>query len=234
MFSDSRSEPWSELDRPDRAGQGFLVKRFGGDPAGPSVILSVQPEGFENPAHFHDGAQFQVMLEGSAAFPAHELTPLSVHFSDSCVPYGPFRVGADFVLGVFRQRPAKQYYMSDRGSRRLRNPYGREVYASWSSSAQEGRDNLSADWALMEGAPHDPRASVRRCAPGEEVEREPAAAGEFLVVVDGSVLLEGEAHRPYSTRYHEGREAPRRAVAGPEGALLLFLTFPDDDLGRHE
>jgi hypothetical protein len=236
---------WGDSRRPERIGKGFLLRTFGDAPGRPSYTLSTQPEGFVNPAHFHNKPQFQVIWGGSVKFPTHELRPIAVHYSDASFPYGPFTVGADLLLGVYRPRIANQIYMSDRVGRRQRNPYGREFYGAGSEREFFGQSD-DEGWEpfgdarrlrLINSEECGPGAELVRFAPAAVVDRPPAPYGEFQVVAEGSADVDGRSLARYSARWIRGERAPSRMLAGPDGLTLLTLTydaaadpFYDDDL----
>jgi hypothetical protein len=190
------------------------------------------PEGYRYAPHFHDQPQFQVLLQGKVDFPTHKLDPISVHYSDPFTPYGPFLVGPEMKLGIFRPCRAQITYMSDREARKG-NPRGRELYgmareASWTAAdvAQPGQETKTLITA--EGN-RGPGAELRRCAPNMAITLPPAEYGAFHVIVEGSASIDGTALTAHSTRYAIGSEAPRPIVAGPEGATILVLTFGSVD-----
>jgi hypothetical protein len=228
---DQADYPWGDSRRPERIGKGFLLRVFGDGPGRPSYTLSTQPEGFVNPAHFHNKPQFQVIWGGSVRFPTHELRPIAVHYSDASLPYGPFTVGADFVLGVYRPRMANQIYMSDREGRRQRNPYGREFYGSERDLDPEAD---SSGWEqfgyarrlrLINSDDCGPGAELVRYPAGAAVERAPAPHGEFQVVADGTADVDGRSLAKFSARWVRGGRPSSPIVAGSGGLTLLALTY---------
>lgn len=228
IITDPGDSAWEETDRPERVGQGFRLKRLAdGRDGGPYVILGIQPENFVNPAHFHNMPQFQVLLEGTVAFPAHELAAPAVHYSDRNSPYGPFRPGKGFVIGVFRNGPANQIYMSDREGRKQRVP-GRELFGTatgleWTPA--EGQAGLEQKVLIPPAGPDGPAASLLRCQPGAEVPPASSPNGRYEVVLEGALHSDGTELRPYSTRYALGADVPPPLRAGPQGATVLLLTF---------
>jgi quercetin dioxygenase-like cupin family protein len=223
---------WEGTDRPERVGQGFRLKRLAnGRDGGPYVIFGIQPENFVNPAHFHDMPQFQVLLEGTVKFPIHQLSAPAVHYSDRNSPYGPFVPGRGFVIGVFRNGPAEQIYMSDREGRKRRVPgrehYGQSADLEW--SLVPGHPDLEQQVLIDPAEPgvdgEGPQAVLIRLRPGAQLPPRPAPHGRFEVVLDGTLLApEGELSA-YSSRYTLGPTPPKPIAAGPAGATVLTLRF---------
>jgi hypothetical protein len=226
---------WGDSRRPERIGKGFLLRIFGDGPGRPSYTLSTQPEGFVNPAHFHNKPQFQVIWGGSVAFPTHELRPIAVHYSDASFPYGPFVVGPEFILGVYRPRIANQIYMSDRERRRERNPYGREFYGAGDEREFFGqadddawiRDGEISRLCLIDRAECGPGAELTRYPAGAVVDRDVAPFGEFQVVADGTAQIDGRSLAKYSARWVRGGPAATTMTAGASGLMLLTMTYDE-------
>jgi hypothetical protein len=232
---DEAEYEWEDSRRPERVGKGFLIRVFGDAPGRPSYTLSTQPEGFVNPAHFHNKPQFQVIWDGSVEFPTHALAPIAVHYTDASFPYGPFNVGPDLLLGVYRPRPANQIYMSDRERRKERNPYGREFLGTGNERELYGQSDTAA-WKqaddverciLIDPAAGGPGAELSRYRPGTAIERPAAPYGEFVIVADGSAVVDGRTVGKYSARWSRGDEPSSAMVAGAAGVTLLVLTYDD-------
>jgi hypothetical protein len=230
---DQADYTWGDSRRPERIGKGFLLRVFGDAPGRPSYTLSTQPEGFVNPAHFHNKPQFQVIWNGSVRFPTHELASIAVHYTDASFPYGPFVVGSNLLLGVYRPRIANQIYMSDREGRRQRNPYGREFSGAadprqFFGQSSDGAWERAVDaqrLVLIDAGQCGPGAELVRYEPGALVHRAPAPFGEFVVVADGEAHLGAARLGRYSARWTRGDTASELLHAGPDGLTVLALTY---------
>src|SRR5215207_4440094 len=55
----------------------------------PRVFLTRRPPGDVIAPHFHEIAQYQVVVEGKGRIGKHALEPLTVHYTDAYTPYGP-------------------------------------------------------------------------------------------------------------------------------------------------
>lgn len=229
---------WVETRRKERSGRGFYVKSLvDGKDGGLRATLSIQPAGFENPAHFHTTNQFQVILEGSVQFPTHSLTAPAVHYSDHGTPYGPFVVGPDFKMAIIRTHAAEQIYMSDQEGRKRRNPYGRELFGQagdqqWASApgqpdGVEGKMLFGAHAA--DGDTPAPFAELLRCPAGIEITSRAVPHGQYLVVLDGSVAVDETELVPYSMRYAAGPGRPQPFRTGADGATVIVLAFDSDE-----
>jgi hypothetical protein len=225
-----KSVDWTVLDRDT---PGFALKRIGdGFHGRPYATIAIQPEGYENPAHFHGEAQFEVLLEGSVNFPQHPLRPIAIHYSDANSPYGPFLIGHNFKHAVVRKRATDQVYMSDREGRKRRNPYGRELFGQVQDHLWEFHEGTSEEiqrQALIHSSDHTgPRAQIFRCDPHATLTFAPPTDGAFHIVVAGSVELDGEELGRHSMRYVQGDEAPAPLVAGERGASVVEVCFGED------
>lgn len=237
---DESLHSWEQPVREDRKNRGFLVKYLAdGEDDRPYAVFGIQPEGFENPAHFHTEPQFQVLLDGTVGFPQHSLTSVAVHFSDANSPYGPFLVGPNFKLAVVRNGNAEQVYMSDREGRKRRNPYGRELYGqarddAWQMVAN-GEDGIEQQVLIDAIDGSGPGAEIVRCSAATLLHCPPAEYGAFHIVVKGSAFAGDDQIGLHSMRYVRGTDVPTPLRAGDDGMDVLALTFgpaPVEDSGR--
>jgi hypothetical protein len=226
---DETTVDWTVLERET---PGFALKRLGDGLDGrPYATIAVQPEGYENPAHFHGEAQFEVLLEGSVDFPQHPLKRIAIHYSDANSPYGPFLIGHDFKHVVVRKRATDQVYMSDREGRKRRNPYGRELFAQVQDHLWESYEGTQGTLrqALIDSSDRtSPFAQIFRCDAHAKLAFAPPTHGAFHIVVAGSVELGGEVLALHSMRYVQGDEAPTPLVAGEQGASIVEVGFGED------
>ena len=229
---DDQAAPWTETPRPERRGMGFFEKKLADGKEGrPFAVFGRQPEGFLNPAHFHTGPQFFVLLQGSADFPQHPLKPIAVHYADANTPYGPFKIGPGFMTTVVRSREAGQIYMTDAEGRKRRNPLGREFFAQ---SDMAGWEELAGDArgvqrkSLLGQDDNQPRAEIYKYPPGLAVHRGPAPFGQFHIVLEGSANVDGRPLGPYSMLFGRGDRWGTVLTAAGDGVVLLSLTFDRD------
>ena len=83
--------PWKTLPL-DGGGEAQLQLYLTGRDGGPEAIRAQISEDYTVEPHFHYAAQFQVLLEGSMAFPLVRLEAPAVHYTEHNTPYGPFTV----------------------------------------------------------------------------------------------------------------------------------------------
>jgi uncharacterized RmlC-like cupin family protein len=76
-----------------REGLNYVLMS-GGDDGNWVHVLEVPP-GYTSEAHYHDYAQFQVVIKGTVDMAGHVLTPGSLHYTDAGTPYGPFTAGPE-------------------------------------------------------------------------------------------------------------------------------------------
>jgi hypothetical protein len=228
----------------------FGMRFFGKDlshepPDGPWAKTVMFPPGFENNPHFHSAPQFQVLLEGSVAFPTHELTAPAVHYADAFSPYGPFTCGEGFKIMVVRPWLAKKYNMSNRSTRGLRDPYGRNMYAEsrelygQANDASWTRTDGTYDSQQLLGTPTDdqldgPMAELVRLDPGSSITNNALITrfGLFVIVFAGALAIAGETLEPYSAYFARGVDG-EPMVAGGDGATILRCAFEEQaDLSR--
>lgn len=219
-------------------GMHFYAKDLSPDEPddGPWSRLVTFPAGFENNPHFHSAPQFQVVVGGSVSFPTHHLTAPAVHYADAFSPYGPFTVGEDFKIMVVRPWRAKKYNMSNRETRGLRNPYGRnkygqqrELYGQLDEAAWTSDDGYKSQQLL--GTPSGdaldgPMAELVQLYPGATVTNDAVvtAHGLFVIVLQGEVTAGSQTMAPFSTYFARGAHRTPFA-ASAQGALILRLAY---------
>jgi hypothetical protein len=184
-------------------------------------------------AHMHLTSQFQLLLGGSMDFPrgVKHLEALAIHYTDHNMPYGPFAVSANHDMLVLHPKAGGIISMANLDARRQINLRGR-IFASLAADSE---------WQPLPGADHSafkllmppdfgPAAIVVR-TPGHAALAMPAAAfGRYEVVLDGSVIMDGQEIGPPGFRYVRGEKAAEPVVTGDKGASVAFLTFDRDAL----
>jgi len=179
-------------------------------------------------AHMHLTAQFQLLLSGTMDFPrgVKHLEPVSIHYTDHNMPYGPFAVAGGHDMLVLHPRAGGIISMANLDARRQINLRGR-IFAALAGEA---------DWRPMPGAGHSmykllmppdygPAAVLVR-APAHAALGMPAAPfGRYEVVLEGSVMMGGQEIGPPGFRYFRSDHAAEPLVTGTQGACVAFLTF---------
>lgn len=184
-------------------------------------------------AHMHLTSQFQLLLGGSMDFPrgVKHLEALAIHYTDHNMPYGPFAVSESHDMLVLHPKAGGIISMANFDARRRINLRGR-IFASLAAESEwqplPGAD--SSAFKLLIPPDFGPAAVVAR-APAHAALAMPAAEfGRYEVVLDGSVIMEGQEIGPPGFRYVRGEQAAEPLVTGDNGARVVFLTFDRDAL----
>jgi hypothetical protein len=167
-------------------------------------------------AHYHQADQFQVMVAGSGRLGLHDVTSGAVHFAGAWSAYGPLQAGAE-GLHYFTLRNGW-----DPGARYMAFPDNRSGLRGVARRHREvvGETEAPASDGLF--------ARRLRIAPGaSETGPDPASgAGQFWVVLSGSLAVDGEAVPAMSCVFVHPDEAPFIATAGADGLDVLAMQFP--------
>jgi len=184
-------------------------------------------------AHMHLTSQFQLLLNGAMDFPrgVKHLEALALHYTDHNMPYGPFAVSGGHDMLVLHPKAGGIISMANRDARRQINLRGR-LFASLAAQSE---------WHPLPGADHSafkflmppdlgPAAVVVK-APAHAALAMPAAEfGRYEVVLDGSVIMEGQEIGAPGFRYVHGEKEAEPLATGDNGASVAFLTFDRDAL----
>ncbi len=210
-------------------GETQLQMYLKGRDGGPEAIRAQISEDYTVEPHFHYAAQFQVLLEGSMAFPLVRLDAPAVHYTEHNTPYGPFTVSGGHDMLVLHAKPGGVAIMRDKKRRWRANVRGREL----TRCADE------VEWQPMPGCPHARRKLLipPSFGPTAELVAFPAGAeftppvpeyGRYEVVYAGSASLLGERLGPKALRFIPGGEQAAPFTAGPEGVSMIFVSFDQD------
>ena len=229
---DEQVKVWVEVALPELQGLpnevSFRKDLSEGANGSPQAYLQTLPAGYKVRPHFHTEAQFQVVLEGSISFPAHDLGAIAVHYSDRHTAYGPFVAGPDFKFAVVRPRKAGKDFMEDRQARQRRDPYGRELFGSSADLPWEpvpGSEQVTEAKVLFAtDGRQGPAAQLWKCSSNSSLVGRAAPFGEYQILVEGSAHLAGREVKRYFMRYVVG-DSPAPLICGPQGATWLILTF---------
>ena len=220
--------PWKILPL-DGGGEAQLQLYLTGRDAGPEAIRAQISEDYTVEPHFHYAAQFQVLLEGSMAFPLVRLDAPAVHYTEHNTPYGPFTVSAGHDMLVLHTRPGGLAVMRDKKRRWRANVRGREL----TRCAHE------VEWQPMPGYPHarrkllippsfGPTAELVAFPAGVEFTPPVPEYGRYEVVYAGSAALLGRRLEPKALRFIPAGEQAASFTAGPEGVSMIFVSFDQD------
>jgi rubredoxin len=196
-----------------------------------AFLLQYDPNRVTLP-HFHIEPQWQIIVEGKCTLGRHDVTAPSVHFTQPYTPYGPLVADSKTGVGVFvlfpRYQPGAQYLPQKRD--RLKQAVGRQP---WQVTRKvDFRPAVPGTVSLHElsGIRDDRGRFVTSLtmAPNTHTQApDPAGgAGQYVVVVKGSLLHEGREHKAYTIVYSEPNEAPVELHAGAEGLDAIIVSFP--------
>ena len=184
-------------------------------------------------AHMHLTSQFQLLLAGSMDFPrgVKHLEALAIHYTDHNMPYGPFAVSGGHDMLVLHPKAGGIISMANLDARRKINLRGR-ILAAMATDAEwqplPGVENTT--FKHLVHPEHGPAAVVVR-APAHAALAMPAPEfGRYEVVLEGSVIIDGQEIGPPGLRYTRGDEAAEPLITGDNGASVAFLTFDKDAL----
>ena len=184
-------------------------------------------------AHMHLTSQFQLLLHGAMDFPrgVKHLEALGLHYTDHNMPYGPFAVSEGHDMLVLHPRAGGIISMANVDARRKINLSGR-LFVSLASQSEwqpvPGAEHTAFKYLM---APDSGPAAVLVKAPPHAALTMPAAEfGRYEVVLEGSVIMEGQEIGPPGFRYIRAENAAEPLVTGDDGASVAFLTFDKDAL----
>lgn len=198
----------------------------------PQGFLVTQPPNSVTRPHFHETNQFQVFVGGSCQFGKKSANPLSVQFAGGHTPYGPISAGAQGVTYfTLRQRwdPGAKYMPAMREKLvrgRQRQRFALEVADEAAAQAMVSAGVTKRD--LITSEPDGLLACLMRLEPGATaaVPAPDQGGGQYLVVLEGSLIDQGEDMPRWSCVYLTPEEPAYEAAAGSKGLDLLVLRFP--------
>ena len=218
--------------------ESYLTKYFGAPATlgeGPQGFLveMITPEGVIRP-HFHRVDQFQVGMAGGGRMGKHPLQPVAAHYTDSFTPYGPIVAsseGITFYTLRVKSDPGAQYMPGSRDKMERRAGRGITCF----TGLTEGKPGRPVDSAVVESPlpPHQDglAAFTLRVPPGAQVEGpDPRpSGGQYYIVVNGSLLLDGEELPARSLIFVSADETAPWVGAGAAGLEALVVQFPREE-----
>ncbi|WP_428483976.1 hypothetical protein [Rhodopila sp.] len=187
--------------------------------------------------HFHQAAQYQVVVQGSGRLGLHDIASVAVHYTDAYSAYGPI-VAAEDGVAWFTLRnawdPGARYMPEHR--RQLREARAkhqhREATCGPLPPLTEAERAALADiyGVAVIAETEDGLGTWRYTVPAGRGVTGPDPAtggGQFWLVSAGSAAVGGGALLPTrSCVFVAPDDAAARLVAGPSGADLLCMQFP--------
>lgn len=198
----------------------------------PTVFLVEQAPHVSLRTHFHRQNQFQLFVRGGGRLGPHDVSALTVHYAGAYTGYGPLVAGSE-GLAYFTLRPVWEtgsLTLKDHPQEMRRGPK-RAVHSAPvrpASKAELGALPAPACQDLI--APQvDGLAAQLHSLPAGAVLQLPAGsahAGQFHVVIAGTVAVDGRMLHPWESIFSPPGETPPAMTAGAEGAQLACLQFP--------
>ncbi|MBX9750340.1 MAG: hypothetical protein K5Q68_12210 [Roseococcus sp.] len=192
----------------------------------PMAFLVEQPPGSVVQSHFHAADQFQVVVAGGGHLGRHPVRPVTVHYTNAHTAYGPITAG-EAGLHYFTLRngydPGARYVAQEAAA--LKAIPGRRPWQTTTAPMDPGPIASAAQCEEMLEPRADGLGAWRHILPpGVALEGpDPAQGmGQFWVVTAGEL----DGMPPLSLIFVNPDDAPRQAIAGPEGAELLILQYP--------
>ena len=214
-------------DRREPEYNGQMTQLFG-DRANPwdgpcGHLVRQRPE-TDNPAHFHEADQYQIVIGGGGKVGGHRVAFGDIHYADGYSGYGPIETDAD-GLDYLTLRPIfdKTNHPLPKFAALAKGRRGRQHMAQMDLSP-----TASGTKVLFE-RPDGVAMVQQTLAPRAAAEAVAARGGAYWVVMRGSVISESRL-LPQQTIVWVGQgETAPAMTAGDEGAVLLAACFSDHE-----
>lgn len=223
-----------------RRGQSWKVNLFGAN----SDVSSPELQAFRLDfnanqtldAHFHIVDQFQVFVEGDGTIGRDSVGPIVVHYADHHTGYGPL-VASPYGMTYFTLRSK-----TDAGLNFLREPHIREKLQPTKRRHRMSKKIILSNEPLLSDRtevsiedaldPHEDdegiAVKVMRMGPNLQAQAPDTSlsGGEYLLVLNGSIVQDGQTLGKYSLLFVRSDETPPMLTAGPNGAEVLVTRYP--------
>jgi hypothetical protein len=218
-----------EIDWIKFAGSGSATKICMDGSGGPEAMLNRLESDRPIEPHFHRTAQFQLLITGTMRFPDYQIEGVSIHYTDHCVPYGPFVPQHNQEMLVAHARQGGVAFMKDRAVRKDINYRGRELHGSehevqW----QPMVECPGARRKVLFGSPDGPMTEIFELPAGAQLARPAAPHGRYDLVLDGSGEINGNPLAIRTLRFYQSRESDAPLIAGAQGLRVVVMTFDSD------
>lgn len=202
----------------------------------PQSYLIKQLPNITNPMHFHTQNQFQVFISGSGRFGRHTIAPYVVHYAGAYTGYGPIVAGVQGLdyLTLRSSRDLGAKFLPAQRTLLKKGPkhhYTSEALLADDCGILEQLEQTTFTWAH-----HDTSTQlgigVLKMPPGAQFEVPVAeqSAGVFLVVMQGSVDLNGEPLRHHENAFIPSAGTPNTLLTGLQAVQILVLQMPLKDV----
>ena len=197
-----------------------------------AFLVEQEPWAIVQP-HFHYVPQFQVVAAGGGRLGRHDIAPLGVHFAAACTGYGPIEAQGEglsyFTFRASADETGAQYLPAARSRMRpgrRRNEIVDRIYLSSPEALASLTENsLETALELEDGL----AICLQRMAPDAAVRSIDSSSGQglSLLVANGSLLQDDGVFPRWSCFYVGPDEESLLLQAGPEGAEVLMLRYPE-------
>jgi hypothetical protein len=181
-------------------------------------------------AHYHQTEQWQVIVEGGGKLGRANVAPVALHFTDPYTAYGPivpeqegltyFTLRARSDPGACTLRPSKRrFILKDTSELRIGTPEALRARKETAlDTIVERHDDGLAAW-MLRLPPGVPAAWPAECG----------GAGRHLMVAAGTLIHDGKSLPYESLAFAYAGEGGPDATAGPDGAEVLIMQYPQPD-----
>jgi hypothetical protein len=187
-------------------------------------------------AHFHIVDQFQVFIDGRGTIGRDDAAIISAHYADHHTGYGPLiasQQGLTYLTLRSKTDAGLVFLREPRVRERLQPTKRRHRMSSPATLSTEpvlaARDTIAVE-DLVEQREDDEGIAVKliRMGPGMTAAAPDTtnSGGEYIIVLNGSLELEGQALGKYSLLFVRSNEAAPMLTAGPQGLEVMVTRFP--------
>lgn len=176
--------------------------------------------------HYHDAAEFQVVVGGGGRLGTHAVRPYSIHYASRQAVYGPL-VAGDAGLEYVTFRAVYQRGLFKFPDERRRMGSGRRSQSMGDILPEDPKRLAQARVEPVISATNDGLAAwTMRLPPASRLEApiHPGGAGRFLLLTRGTATVDQARLGELDVAWIGNRGAT--VVAGPEGAELIVLQLP--------
>ncbi|MBM3340933.1 MAG: hypothetical protein FJY56_02310 [Betaproteobacteria bacterium] len=189
--------------------------------------------------HYHQTEQWQVIVEGAGKLGRTPVESVALHFTDPYTAYGPIvpeRQGVTYFTLRARSDPGA-CMLADRGVKEAIRPSkrrfilkGQDDLRISAADAMRSRIETALD-VVVEPHSDGLAAWMLRLPPGAKAQwpAECGGAGRHLMVAAGTLLYNNKPLPYESIAFAYPAEGGPHAHAGPDGAEVLIMQYPQPD-----
>jgi hypothetical protein len=199
---------------------------------GPQAFLVEQDVNTVILTHFHQEAEFQVVVAGAGRLGRHEVRPITVHYAGQHTGYGPIDAGPE-GLWYYTLRPAMDsgaLFLPEEREQMKRIAKRHLLANAVAIASDAAARTIAAEEKLI--APQDDgvAAWLLRRPPGarRQAPRHARSGGQYYLVARGEMMAEGSALGRLDCLFVSADEPTFTVAAGVSGLEVLALQFPDN------